>query len=67
MTNDIIKNLLDALTISPGNTPLRLQVADMMMKEKMFAEAVEQFNEVLKQSYGNTKARLGLAECYFNQ
>jgi SpoVK/Ycf46/Vps4 family AAA+-type ATPase len=67
MTNDIIKNLLDALTISPANVPLRLQVADMMLKEKMFAEAVEQFNEVLKLNYGNTKARLGLAECYFYQ
>ncbi|MDP4265742.1 MAG: AAA family ATPase [Bacteroidota bacterium] len=67
MGNDIIKNLLDALAISPANVPLRLQVADMMLKEKMYAEATEQFNEVLRLNYGNTKARLGLAECYFHQ
>lgn len=67
MTNDIIKNLLEALAVSPGNVPLRLQVAEMMLKEGMFAEAADQFNEVLKLNYGNTRARLGLAECYFHQ
>ena len=65
MENEIIKNLLDALNVSPSNVPLRMQVASMMMQEKMYSEAAEQYNEVLRQSYGNTKAQLGLAECYF--
>jgi transitional endoplasmic reticulum ATPase len=66
MTNEIIKNLLDALAVSPANVPLRLQVANMMVQEKMFDKAAEQYSEVLKQSYGNAKAQLGLAECYFH-
>ena len=66
MTNDIIKNLLDALAFSPDNVALRLQVADMMRQQGMFSEASEQYSEILKQSYGNTKGQLGLAECYFN-
>jgi SpoVK/Ycf46/Vps4 family AAA+-type ATPase len=65
MTNEIIKNLLDALAVSPDNVPLRMQVAQMMVREKMFAEAAGQYNEVLKKSYRNEKAQLGLAECYF--
>jgi len=67
MQKDIINNLLDALALSSTNIPLRLQVASMMMQEKMFDEATSQFGEVLKQQYGNIPARLGLAECYFNQ
>ena len=67
MTNEGIKNLLDALLVSPTNIPLRLHVATMMLNEKMYIEAAEQFSEVLNQSYGNTKAQLGLAECYFQQ
>ncbi len=57
--------MLDALNVSPSNIPLRLQVASMMLQEKMFEEAAGQFSAVLEQSYGNIPARLGLAECYF--
>ena len=39
MSNEIIKNLLDALSVSPDNIPLRMQVAAMMMNEKMYADA----------------------------
>jgi transitional endoplasmic reticulum ATPase len=67
MQKDIINNLLDALALSSTNIPLRLQVASMMLQEKMFDEAATQFGEVLKQQYGNIPAQLGLAECYFNQ
>lgn len=67
MQKDIINNLLDALALSSTNIPLRLQVASMMLQEKMYDEAAVQFGEVLKQQYGNIPAQLGLAECYFNQ
>jgi transitional endoplasmic reticulum ATPase len=66
MTNDVIKNLLEALAFSPDNIALRLQVADMMRQQGMFSEAAEQFGFVLAKSYGNTRAQLGLAECYYN-
>src|SRR5436190_14640997 len=67
MSNEIIKNLLDALGVSPDNIPLRLQVAAMMMHEKMYAEAASQYQETLKRSYGNSRAQLGLAASYYHQ
>ncbi|MEJ7913324.1 MAG: AAA family ATPase [Chitinophagaceae bacterium] len=65
MKNETIKSLLEAVAISPDNIPLRLHIANLMMKDGLFAEATEQFKEVLDKSYGNTDARLRLAECYF--
>jgi len=67
MSNEIIKNLLDALSVSPDNIPLRLQVANMMMSEKMYSDATNQYQEVLSRSYGNIKAQLGLAASYYHQ
>ncbi|RXK62861.1 tetratricopeptide repeat protein [Lacibacter luteus] len=61
----MIQNLVDALNLSPDNVPLRLQVAHLMMNEKMYAEAVEQLSEVLKRSYGHTTAQQQLAECFY--
>jgi transitional endoplasmic reticulum ATPase len=66
MANDTIKNLLEALQVSPDNVPLRLHVAELLLNDKNFEEAGEQFREVLKKSYGNGRAQLGLANCYFN-
>jgi SpoVK/Ycf46/Vps4 family AAA+-type ATPase len=67
MQNEVINNLLEALEHSPDNIPLRLQVAQMMIKEKMFVEAAEQFQIVLRKNYGNIRAQSGLAECYYQQ
>lgn len=67
MTNEIIKNLLEALEVSPENVPLRLQVAGMMMAEKNYEEATNQYQEALQRSYGNTKAQAGLAAGYYFQ
>ena len=66
MTNDTIKNLLEALQLSPDNVPLRLHVAELLLGDEKYEEAGEQFREVLKKSYGNARAQLGLANCYFN-
>src|SRR5882724_3304644 len=67
MSKEIINNLLEAINVSPENVPLRLQVAGMMMKEQMYAEAGEQYQEVLGKNYGNVNAQLGLAACYYHQ
>ncbi len=67
MANEIINNLLDALKVSPTNVPLRLQVASMMMADKQYEQASQQYNEVLSQSYGNIPAQAGLARAYFHQ
>ena len=66
MENEAIKSLLEALSLSPDNIPLRLHVAQLMLKERMWNEAAEQFQLALEKSYGNEKAQLGLAEDYFN-
>jgi transitional endoplasmic reticulum ATPase len=66
MTNELINNLLAALSVSPDNIPLRLQVADLMVTEKMFPEAAGQYQLVLEKSYGNIKAQTGLAKCYYH-
>lgn len=52
--------------MSPDNVPLRLHVAELLLDDKSYTEATEQFQEVLKRSYGNTRAQLGLADCYYN-
>lgn len=65
--NDMIEQLKEALQISPNNIPLRLHLADMMLKENLLAEASEQFSEVLKRQSNNTKALGGLGEVYYRQ
>ncbi len=67
MTNEIIKNLLEALEVSPENVPLRLQVAGMLMEDKSYEEATKQYQQVLQRSYGNKKAQAGLAAGYYYQ
>jgi len=64
--NEAIKNLEEALAMSPDNVPLRLHLADLMLNEKMYAEAAQHFGQVLQKSYGNVKAQTGLANCYYN-
>ncbi len=65
--SDHIKSLQEALEFSPDNIPLRLHLADTLLQEKQYAAAADQFSEVLRRSYGNGKAKLGLAEAYFGQ
>ena len=67
MIDEILKNLLEALEVSPENIPLRLQVAGMLMAEKKFEEATTQYQEALQRSYGNTRAQAGLAAGYYYQ
>ncbi len=67
MANEIIKNLLDALEVSPDNVPLRLQVAGMLMTDNNYEEATKQYQEVLQRSYGNSNAQSGLAAGYYYQ
>ncbi len=64
--NETIKNLEEALSLSPDNVPLRLHLAELMLQEKMYVEAGAHFGEVLQKSYGNVKAQTGLANCYYN-
>lgn len=67
MTNDTIKSLQEALSLSPDNVPLRLHLAEVLLVERQYAEAAIEYREVLNRSYGNARARLGLAEAYYYQ
>ncbi len=67
MKNELIQNLLAALEFSPENVPLRIQVADMMLQEKLYEDAAKQYQEVLNKNYGNIRASAGLAASYYYQ
>lgn len=67
MSQEMITSLREALNVSPDNIPLRLHLAEILLKEKNFQEAGKEFQEVLGRNYGNMKARHGLAESYFHQ
>lgn len=67
MEDENIKSLQEALRFSPDNVPLRLHLAELLLQNKMIPEAAEQFNETLKRNYGNQRAQLGLAACYYHQ
>lgn len=67
MENENIKSLQEALRFSPDNIPLRLHLAELLLQDKMVPEAAEQFSETLKRNYGNQRAQLGLAACYYHQ
>lgn len=66
MSQEMITSLKEALNVSPDNIPLRLHLAETLMKEKMYAEAALEFSEVLGRNYGNLRASHGLAEAYFH-
>ncbi len=65
--SEAIEQLKEAVSFSPENIPLRLHLAEMMIKEHLLNDAAEQYNEVLKRSYGNIKAKKGLASVYYRQ
>lgn len=62
-----IDRLKEALSFYPDNIQLRLQLAALMAEGALLAEAAQQYQEVLNRSYGNMKARKGLAAIYFQQ
>jgi SpoVK/Ycf46/Vps4 family AAA+-type ATPase len=65
--NEMIEQLKEALQISPNNVPLRLHLADVLLKENLLNEASEQFSEILRRQNGNARALLGLSEVYYRQ
>ena len=62
-----INQLKEAVAVSPDNIPLRLHLAELMVKANYTDEAAEQYSEILRRSYGNSIARKGLANLYYKQ
>ena len=67
MDDSILDDLLDALSFSPENIPLRLRIAKLYVQFGDFAEAELHYLEVLKSDNKNAVAKFGLANTYFKQ
>ncbi len=65
--DDLIKNLREALVLSPQNIPLRLTLAEALLNAKVFADAEIEFKTVLESQPQNLQAKSGLARIYFEQ
>ena len=65
--NEGIEQLKEALSFSPDNIPLRLHLAELMVKGFMLDDAAAQYQEILNRNYGNDKARKGLASVFYKQ
>jgi SpoVK/Ycf46/Vps4 family AAA+-type ATPase len=64
MDDNTIKNLREALEFSPNNIPLRLHLADSLLKLKRYEEAEKEYTYIIRQT-PDVKARTGLAKVYF--
>lgn len=65
---DIIKNLEEALQVSPDNLPLRRMLAQKLTDTHQYADAERHWKIVLQQAPGDKAAQLGYAQaCYAQQ
>ncbi|MDN5200628.1 AAA family ATPase [Fulvivirgaceae bacterium BMA10] len=67
MDEENIKNLKEALRLSPNNTLLRLHLAEMLLKANQLVEAENEFKTILEIEVGNIKAKRGLLKTYYEQ
>jgi len=63
----MIESLREALSLSPANLPLRLLLADHLLKASLLDEAEIEFRTVLAQDTHNKTAKRGLSKIYFEQ
>ena len=66
MEEDLIKNLRDALQHAPQNVPLRVQLGQILAKQKEWQEAESAFKLALEFEPHHVPAQRGLAQCYFH-
>ncbi|MFO0814399.1 MAG: AAA family ATPase [Gemmatales bacterium] len=67
MAEDSLQPLRDALAFSPENLPLRLHLADSLLKHGRGEEAEREFKEALARHPRENKVKLGLAKAYHQQ
>ncbi|MFN6090560.1 MAG: AAA family ATPase [Cyclobacteriaceae bacterium] len=67
MNEEYINGLREALNLSPENNPLRLLLADALIKDSKFNEAEEELKAILIKNQNHTQAKLSLAKIYFAQ
>lgn len=66
MDDNSIENLREALKLSPDNIPLKLHLAESLMKLYRYKEAENEYKELLVLQNSNA-VRYGLAQAYFYQ
>jgi SpoVK/Ycf46/Vps4 family AAA+-type ATPase len=64
---DEIQNLREALRQSPDNIPLKIMLAEALIKIAQFPEAEQLLKDVLSVQHGHLKANVLLARIYFLQ
>jgi transitional endoplasmic reticulum ATPase len=67
MSTEMIKQLLEALQVSPDNVPLRLHVAQMLLQGFEYVQAEEHYRKVLELQPSNGEAQMGLARTFYQQ
>ncbi|MBT8488769.1 MAG: AAA family ATPase [Gemmatimonadetes bacterium] len=64
LVNDQIRQLREAVLLSPDNTPLRIALADALLGLGFSDEAVEEYREALRQRPDDPSLKLGLARAF---
>jgi transitional endoplasmic reticulum ATPase len=67
MNEEHIKGLREALNLSPENNPLRLLLADALIRDSKYNEAEEELKSILTKNQNHEQAKLSLAKVYFAQ
>ena len=62
--NDQIRQLREAVRLSPDNVPLRIALADALLGLGLSDEAVDEFRAALKQRPDDPELKLGLARAF---
>ena len=65
--DDAERALRDALVVSPENVPLRLHLADTLLRNGRAADAETEYREAVALSPTSVTAQLGLAAAFFQQ
>ncbi|HOX83628.1 MAG TPA: AAA family ATPase [Chryseolinea sp.] len=66
MDDNTINNLREALRFSPDNIPLKLHLAEILLKANRLDEAEIEYSELVKLSNDN-KSKIGLAKIFFQK
>lgn len=67
MSDDSLDELRKAVQLSPENIPLRLHLADSLIRKGQPEEAEKEYRLALAQAPDNQKLKLGLANAFFQQ
>jgi AAA+ superfamily predicted ATPase len=66
-TDDPLAGLREALQLSPDNVPLRLHLADSLLRLGRAEESEQEFRRALTMAPDDTRVKLGLANVFFQQ